>query len=813
MPSQENPSIEQKQILGEQIAFASGLFQGDVTIRTLLESLAEGVVVVGKSGTILVLNTRSEQMFGYSKQELIGMPHSILIPERFRMAHEKHEASFFAEPMIRPMDHLFYFAGRRKDGSEFPLEVSLGYIETINGPLTLALVSDITLRKQYEMRLREKEELFRIQVECVKDYAIFMLDINGYVLTWNTGAECLKGYRPEEIIGRHFSSFYPEEERNAGKPAEMLEIAVREGRAKDEGWRVRKDGSRFWADVIITALRDEAGDLRGFSKVTHDITERMRAAEDLARYQENLEETVKERTAQFEQAKSQAETASRDMENLLASSRVATLFLDQQMNIMGFTPALAAIFDLVPSDMGKSFRDFSGKLDWPSLSHDVAMVLGGQPFAEREVDNLEAGRCYLKRVFPYRTQEGEIGGIIVTFIDITARKQVENEKLLLESQLQQAQKLESIGRLAGGVAHDFNNMLTVIAGHVHLILMEIDPAHSLHASIEEIHKATEKSAELTRQLLAFARKQIIAPRIIDLNETVAAILNMLHRLIGEDIELQWQPGQEVWPIKADPSQIDQVLTNLCINSRDAINGVGKITIRTANKSIDELYCAQHAGVMPGDYVLIEVSDDGCGMDNQTLEHIFEPFFTTKGTDAGTGLGLATVYGAVKQNNGFIDVLSNPSLGTMFLIYLPRHTGQDSEQRTEVDAESAPHGHETILVVEDEPAILNIVAMILTKQGYTVLEANTPSEAIRQAKEHAGKIDLLLTDVIMPEMNGIDLSKILLRDSRDLKCLFMSGYTADLVTEHSFQVNESNLLLKPFSGHDLSVKVRESLDSK
>jgi len=276
---------EQELRIQRQIAFASGLFQGEVTVRTLLESLAEGVVIVDSSGTILLVNTTAEHMFGYSREELIGKPHAVLIPERLRKVHEEHQAHYFAEPRIRPMGELLDLAGRRRDGSEFPVEISLSFIETINGVLVMAFVSDITLRKQYESRLQESEALFHTQLECVKDYAIFMLDADGNVLNWNAGAERLKGYQGEEIIGKHFSCFCPEEERSAGKPEEQLERAQREGRVAADGWRVRKDGSRFWADVVITALRLEDGSLRGFSTVTHDITERKRA-EDALRFSE-----------------------------------------------------------------------------------------------------------------------------------------------------------------------------------------------------------------------------------------------------------------------------------------------------------------------------------------------------------------------------------------------------------------------------------------------------------------------------------------------------------------------------------------------
>ncbi|HEY3307436.1 MAG TPA: PAS domain S-box protein [Desulfuromonadaceae bacterium] len=303
-PRQEEARQEQELRIQQQIAFASELFQGDVTIRRLLESLAQGVVVVDNSGTILLINTQAEIIFGYTKDDLIGKAHSLLIPERFRKVHEGHMAHFFEEASARPMGIGLDLCGRRKDGSEFPVEISLSYIETIHGVLVIALISDITVRKQFELRLRESEELFRIQVESVKDYAIFMLDTQGNVLNWNAGAEYLKGYRAEEIIGKHFSCFYTEEERNADTPADQLEKTAAEGRIEDIGWRVRKDGSRFWADVIITAVRDEKGKLSGFSKVTRDITERKRAEEEI----KSLNNTLAAHAAELETVNRELET-------------------------------------------------------------------------------------------------------------------------------------------------------------------------------------------------------------------------------------------------------------------------------------------------------------------------------------------------------------------------------------------------------------------------------------------------------------------------------------------------------------------------
>ena len=408
----------------------------------------------------------------------------------------------------------------------------------------------------------------------------------------------------------------------------------------------------------------------------------------------------------------------------------------------------------------------------------------------------------------YRPVEG---GRLVAFLrDITARKRAEQEQVKLEAQLLQAQKLESVGRLAGGVAHDFNNMLSVIIGHANLALMDLGPTEPPRVPLEEILKAAERSADLTRQLLAFARKQTVAPRVLDLNETVAGMLSMLQRLIGEGISLKWRPEAALWPVRIDPSQIDQILANLCVNARDAIADVGNICIETGNSVLDEGYCAQHAGFTPGEYVRIAVSDDGCGMDRETLANIFEPFFTTKGVGEGTGLGLATVYGVVQQNNGGINVYSEQGLGTTFTIYLPRHAGRVARGVTG-GGQPAPRGRETILLVEDEPAILNITNLMLLRQGYTVLAADSPGEAIRLAREHAGDISLLITDVIMPEMNGRDLARNLLSLYPQLKRLFMSGYTAEVIAHHGVLDEGVHFIQKPFAMPALADRVREVLD--
>jgi CheY-like chemotaxis protein len=370
--------------------------------------------------------------------------------------------------------------------------------------------------------------------------------------------------------------------------------------------------------------------------------------------------------------------------------------------------------------------------------------------------------------------------------------------------------MESVGRLAGGVAHDYNNALTVIMGYTELAMTHADPTEPWHADLNEVLKASRRAKDITRKLLAFARKQTITPKVLDLNENVKNMLKMLEHLIGEEIDLAWLPGKDLLPVKMDPSQIDQILANLCVNARDAINGIGKITIETEKVVIDAAYCADHAGFVPGDFVLMAVSDNGCGMDKEILDNIYEPFFTTKDIDKGTGLGLPTVYGIVKQNNGFINVYSEPGKGTVAKIYLPPHGGNPVKiQGKKVANVMQGHG-ETILVVEDDLLILKLTEKIFNGLDYTLLTAGTPKAAIRLTQEHTGKIHLLITDVIMPEMNGRELAEQLQSLFPDLKCIFMSGYTADALAHQEVLKNGAFFIQKPFSKIDLTTIVRKIL---
>ena len=465
----------------------------------------------------------------------------------------------------------------------------------------------------------------------------------------------------------------------------------------------------------------------------------------------------------------------------------------------------------------KRFQDITHPEDLDADLEYIRQLLDG------EVQTYSREKRYLRKngslvwinltVSVVHNVSGDPAYFIAVIEDISKRKMAEEEEQRLQGQLLQAQKMESIGRLAGGVAHDFNNMLSVILGHAELAMMRCTPSEPLHDDLKVIIEATERSANLTRQLLAFARKQIVSPKVLDVNDTVSGMLKMLRRLIGEDIDLVWMPAAALWPVRIDSSQLDQLLANLCVNARDAIAGVGKITIETKNTTFDQDYCAVHPGFACGEYVMLAMSDDGSGMSKEVLDHLFEPFLTTKEVGKGTGLGLATVYGIVEQNEGFINVYSEEGKGTTFKIYLPRFVGEDMEPITESTPET-PKGHgETMLLVEDEAAVLDMGRAMLERLGYTVLPANGPGEALRLAKDHAAEIRLLITDVIMPEMNGRDLAKLISDIKPGLKILFASGYTANVIARHGVLDKDVNFLQKPFSLKDLASSVRQALAQK
>jgi PAS domain S-box-containing protein len=658
------------------------------------------------------------------------------------------------------------------------------YIEARNTPLPdkrlmVSTVWDVTGRKQAE---KEREQFFKFFQTSADLMCI--IDPNGAFIKTNPSCTETLGYSEAEIISKPFIEFIHPDDRQAtlDEMAKQMQSAFY---LAFENRYICRDGSVKWLSWRTIYNKDE----ENIYATARDITER-----------KNGQEALRESENRLRFALEGTNDGLWDVQ-----VKTGEMYLSPRgCEILGYRAD--EIYELV-----RVWSDLVHPDDLPLTNERLqAHIEGRAPIFEVE-QRLSTKSGDWKWVLTRgkvvaRAPDGTPLRITGTNTDLTEQKK-------LEAQLRQSQKMEAVGQLAGGVAHDFNNMLTVILGYAEIAIIQLGPKHPLCNKLLEIRKAAERSADLTQQLLAFARKQTVAPKVLDLNETVENILKMLRRLIGEDIDLAWLPKARLWPVKVDPAQVDQVLANLCVNARDAIAGVGKVTIETGNVTIDEDYCAHHAGFVPGEYVMLAISDDGCGMDKTTLDKIFEPFFTTKGLGQGTGLGLATVYGIVKQNDGFINVYSEPARGTTFKIYLPRHWGNAEQVQVAGQVEPVSRGNETVLLVEDEPSILYLSKSMLEGLGYKVLAAGTPREAILLAEECTSGVDLLMTDVVMPEMNGQNLAKRLLPFYPNLKLLFMSGYTANVIAHHGVLDDGIHFLQKPFSMQNLASKVREVLDSK
>lgn len=553
----------------------------------------------------------------------------------------------------------------------------------------------------------------------------------------------------------------------------------------------------------------------GCGYVAYAGARRRLAEEEVRNHRDYLKQLVEQRTLELTQAnrqlqqdineREQVERELRESEekyrSMMEAMDDAAYICSDDFRIAYMNSAMRERigYDAVGERCSKVIHELDEQCPW--CVH--RRVMNGE-HVKLEIVSPKDKRTYQVSNSPIFHLDGSISKLTI-FRDNTEVKKI-------EAQLHQAQKLESVGRLAGGVAHDYNNVLSVIIGFTEMAMDDAAPDSPLRSNLDEILKAAHNATDITRQLLAFARKQNIAPKILDLNSNVENMLKMLRRLIGEDIDLVWAPGIDLWPVMMDPSQVNQILANLCVNSRDAIKGVGKITIETKNTRFDESRCAAYVGSMPGDFVHLAVSDDGCGIEKEIQKNIFEPFFTTKNMDKGTGLGLSTVYGIVKQNNGFINVYSEPGHGTTISIYLPRHEGEPSLSQEKIAVETPAGQGETILLVEDDLQFLRLSQKLLQGLGYNLLTANTPGEALKLAAEYTDRIHLLVTDVIMPEMDGRELMERVTALCPQIKHMFMSGYTADVI-KHRGMLDESvRLLNKPFSKKDLAAAVRMALDA-
>jgi two-component system, cell cycle sensor histidine kinase and response regulator CckA len=624
------------------------------------------------------------------------------------------------------------------------------------------------------------EEQNRLFMEAVADHTIFLLDATGRVTTWNAGAERILGFTEDEVLGCNFALFFT--------PEDLAEAAT-VGRLSGDRWLVRKDGTRLWVNETLTALKDSG--LAGFAVVIRDKTEQLRAEDALHREREFLR-------------------------TVLENIQEAVVACDVQGN---FTFANHVTHELgepvreqVPAE--EWMRQFSlyhpnGKTPMPEEDFPLFRALRGEQFRDVEmvlVPRQGTPQTVLASGQPLLDLQGNKRGAVMVLHDITDRRR-------LEHQFIKAQKMEAIGRLAGGISHDFNNHLTVINGCGHLLLLNLSPNDPSRELASEVIQAGGRAAVLVRQLLSFSRHQAMAPEVLDLNPVVTDLEKMLRRIIGENIALATNLQPTLGQVKVDPCQIEQVVMNLIINARDAMPRGGKLTIETRNVRLDESYCRTHANVRPGPYVLLAVSDTGCGMTEEVRECIFEPFFTTKGKGEGTGLGLAMAYGVVKQSGGQIEVYSEPGLGSTFKIYLPRVKGKAPAGKSWHGVSPAPPGNETVLLVEDDAVVRLFSRAALQQHGYTVLEAKDGTEAILVTQRHGGPIHILVTDVVLPQLSGPQLAERLLSLDPEMKVLFISGYPDDAVVRHGVLQEKVNFLQKPFSPEVLAHKVREVLDAE
>lgn len=764
---------------------------GEALYGVTLASIGDGVITTDAEGLVDMLNPVAEQLTGWRGEDARGRP----LHEVFHIVDEETRAEV-ENPVVRVLregvvvglaNHTVLI---HREGTERPIADSGAPIRTEQGDI-LGVV--LVFRDQTEERAAQGELLLLTDTIRASMEEIYLFDAETLCFRFvNDGAVGNLGYSYEELAGLTPLDLKPEFARET-----FLELVepLRNGQKAPQVFETvhrRKDGTLYPVEVHLQLL-DHSGE-RVFLAAVRDITERRQAEEQLRRSEADLKKAQEVahvgswkwhiRSNRLEWSDEMYRVFGIEKEGFTGDlSDVVARAIHPDDRAAVKRSNLAVIQDVDP-------RPLEYRVVWPDGTERVVYAEAGEPILD---------------------DKGYPAVLIGITQDVTERRQAEAERRDLQAQLMHAQKMESVGRLAGGVAHDFNNMLSVILGHTELALARADPASPLRADLEEIRKAAQTSADLTRQLLAFARRQTVAPRVLDLNQAGSALLKMLQRLIGEDIDLAWVPGEDLWPVEIDPSQVDQILANLCVNARDAIDGVGAVTIETENVEFDEAYCALHADFLPGSYVMLGVSDDGRGMGQDVMDHLFEPFFTTDTTGRNTGLGLATVYGIVKQNDGFINVYSEIGAGSTFKVYLPRSrrevVGTEAVRR---GPERAGRG-ETVLLVEDEPAILNLGTRMLEGLGYSVLAAGTPGEALRLAEEWPGEIHLLITDVVMPEMNGRALADRLRAVVPGVRCLFMSGYTANVIAHRGVLDQGVSFLEKPFSRDELAAKVREALE--
>jgi two-component system cell cycle sensor histidine kinase/response regulator CckA len=697
-----------------------------------------------------------------------------------------------------------------------------------------------------QLETKERQQLLEKHVEQQRDDpvgdefaaiiqhsedAFIGMSLDETIRSWNPSAERLFGYRADEVLGQPIDLLIPTDFSQA-TPAVMQRIVQGEHIKHYETVRVRKDGTLLDVSLGLSPIKDAGGKVVGISTIAREISERKQAERRQAA-QHGITKILGE-------AATLAEAAPKLLKVLCESLKYPVgIFWHAERQAGALTcleiwheplPRIKELASLIREASHESGAGLPGRV-WATGKPEWLGQAAPEDNSPRSALGADLGLCKAC-AFPVRLAH-EVRGVI-EFIpseqaeaepqlyavmatvgsqigQFIGRKQTEARLRHTEDQYRQAQKMEAIGRLAGGIAHDFNNLLTGILGYSDLLLSNLTASDPSFEEMTEIRKAAERAALLTRQLLAFSRKEVLAAKVLDLNSSIKDTEKMLHRLIGEDIQLTTSLAAELGKLKADPGQIEQVILNLAVNARDAMPKGGQLVLETADLEVDQTYTEAHPEVLPGKYVQLMVRDTGCGMDEGTKARLFEPFFTTKEFGKGTGLGLATVYGIVKHGGGHIEVESQPDRGTTFRIYFPRSEEVVALRKSHSGLHKAPSGQETVLLVEDEELVRILARKTLQKCGYNVVEASRAEEAIRLAEQHRGPIHLLISDVVMPGMGGGQLAERLLAFLPELRVLYMSGYTDDAMVRYGVMEEEVDFLQKPFTPVALAKKVREVLD--
>ncbi|MBK9167809.1 MAG: PAS domain S-box protein [Bryobacterales bacterium] len=753
------------------------LLESEERYRIVAETATDAIITVDDDLEILFVNHAAEKIFGYSVEEMLGSPLTNLLPSyprRVSQASARFDLNTGRTYLAATPVELMAL---HKEGHEVPVEVSLGEFTEAGRHLFTAVVRDTSERKRAEEALRRSDERFRSLIENASDI-VTILDGAGIVRYANPSLSRILGYRTEEVTGSSWAEIADPADRQA------LGAALMPGPQSSRSHELRfrhKDGSVRVLEAIARDLTADAP-ISGFLVNLRDITARKHAEEQLWAVNETLR-------------------------SLIEASPVAIIGLDLSGCVTMWTTAATKLFGWTEDEVRGRPLPFGGSGSAPEDLRMLETLRRGESLAIERLGHTNAGTPVMLSISsaPLRAADGTVCGAVAAVTDITEQRR-------LEDQLRQAQKMEAVGQLAGGVAHDFNNLLTVIKGYAQLIMSQLTEGSRALDHGREIVQAAERASALTRQLLAFSRRQVIQPRVLDINEVVTNMTKMLRRLIGEHVDLVTELKPLAGRVHIDPGQVEQIVLNLVVNARDAVPPHGaRIVIETGDVTLGAPYTRMHVGAQPGPHVLLAVTDNGHGMDAATRSRVFEPFFTTKELGKGTGLGLSTVYGIVKQNHANIWVYSEPGLGTTFKIYFPA-VDAGAQHLTDSKAPDSVRGSECILVVEDEDGLRALVRELLEQRGYTVLTAGGRREALEIVETQEGPIHLLLTDVVMPDTNGRALAAELQGLRRHMRVLYMSGYPDSAISHHLVLDQGVAFLPKPFSQESLAAKVREVLDA-